>query len=350
MKTNKWVLILLILVLGLGFAGSANAQALPAQPAAVAAETGPASRLPDQVIVGENYTLKSGETLTGNLWVVGGNVSIEPDARITGDIRLLGGNLTVDGEVDGNIAATGGVINLNSGSIVHGNIDMMGTSINQAADAKVEGKKNNINRVPSFTFPGVGEVSTPNVAVSAPQHSGWSFFSFLFWCFMMAALAVLAVMFLPRQVERTAQTEFHTPVIAGGVGCITLIVVPLVLLVIVFTIILIPVSLAGAFLLGVAGLFGWVTIGTEVGHRLAQQFHKEWALPVTAAVGTFLLTFVLGGIGQIPCIGWIVPTLAMVVGLGAVLLTRFGTRPYPEYPAAMVSSNPPPPPFQEPEL
>jgi hypothetical protein len=159
-------------------------------------------------------------------------------------------------------------------------------------------------------------------------------------------------MFLPRQVERAAQTIFHSPLISGGVGCLTVIIVPLVLVAIMITIILIPVSLAGLFILGVALTFGWVTIGTEVGHRLSQQFHTEWALPITAGIGTFLTTFVLGGIGQfIPCVGWLVPTLTGVVGLGAVLLTRFGTRPYPEYPTtSIVPAAPPPPPYQRPEL
>ncbi|MFQ5923361.1 MAG: hypothetical protein ACE5M4_11005, partial [Anaerolineales bacterium] len=37
---------------------------------------------------------------------------------------------------------------------------------------------------------------------------------------------------------------------------------------------------------------------------------------------------VVGGIGLIPCIGWLAPLLVGAAGLGAVILTRFGSREY----------------------
>jgi hypothetical protein len=44
----------------------------------------------------------------------------------------------------------------------------------------------------------------------------------------------------------------------------------------------------------------------------------------------FLLALVVDATGQIiPCIGWIFPALVAVIGIGALLLTRFGTHPYP---------------------
>jgi hypothetical protein len=120
--------------------------------------------------------------------------------------------------------------------------------------------------------------------------------------------------------------------ITGGLGLLTVVVTPLVVLVMVITIILIPVSLLGILLLAIMVVFGWIAIGAEVGHRLEAAFKTEWALPVTAGLGTFLLTLVVDGIGQIvPCVGWLVPSAVGLLGLGAVLLTRFGTQDYPTY-------------------
>jgi len=53
-------------------------------------------------------------------------------------------------------------------------------------------------------------------------------------------------------------------------------------------------------------------------------------LPLSAALGTFVLNFVTNGIGFIPCIGWLVPFMVSMLGLGAVFLSRFGTQPYPQ--------------------
>jgi len=52
-------------------------------------------------------------------------------------------------------------------------------------------------------------------------------------------------------------------------------------------------------------------------------------------IGTFLLTLLVNGLGAlVPCVGWIVPTLVGMVGLGAVLVTRFGAQALPDAPAA----------------
>ena len=95
------------------------------------------------------------------------------------------------------------------------------------------------------------------------------------------------------------------------------------------TIILIPVAFIGLLILAFAVAFGWIAIGLEVGQRISRMFHQDWALPLSAALGTFVLNFVANGIGFIDCVGWLVPFLIGILGLGAVLLSRFGTQPYP---------------------
>jgi len=91
-----------------------------------------------------------------------------------------------------------------------------------------------------------------------------------------------------------------------------------------------------------------VALGLEVGTRLARLLNRDWALPVNAALGVFILTLVANTIGEIvPCIGWLVPTLLGAVGLGAVLLTYFGAKDYPPpstsalEPAVVVHNQPP---------
>jgi hypothetical protein len=65
---------------------------------------------------------------------------------------------------------------------------------------------------------------------------------------------------------------------------------------------------------------------------MAGWLHRpNWSLPMTTAVGTATLTFILGLLGATPfVIGEdLLAIIITCIGLGAVALTKFGTRPYP---------------------
>jgi hypothetical protein len=304
--------------------------ALMALPASALAAT-PTDNVPrsplDEFVMGGNFTLPSGDTLRGNLWIMGGNASLEQGSRVTGDVMLLGGNVSVDGEVSGNINVIGGNIDLRSQSVVRGDLNIVGGSYNRSPNARIEG---NINTGPTgpFQFMLPSGVSVP--AVEVRTYPFWDVVSFFFRSFLVAALAVLAVMFWPRHIQRVGRTSLAQPVAAGGLGLLTAVVAPIILLVMTITIILIPVTLIGLALLAVMALLGWIALGLEVGQRMAASFNQEWALPVSAGIGTLIFTIVALGIDHlVPCVGWIVPTVLGLIGLGAVLLTRFGTQPYP---------------------
>jgi energy-coupling factor transporter transmembrane protein EcfT len=124
-------------------------------------------------------------------------------------------------------------------------------------------------------------------------------------------------------------------------------VLPIVLVLLAITICLSPVSLIGGALLAIAWAFGLIAIGTEVGKRLAEIFKQEWAIAVEAALGTFILILVFNGAALIPCVGWLLRAVVGIVGLGAVLLTRFGTQDYPPALPAQGSAGAPPTPPSE---
>jgi hypothetical protein len=108
------------------------------------------------------------------------------------------------------------------------------------------------------------------------------------------------------------------------------------------TLILIPVAVLAAAVLALAWLFGLIAIGTEVGERFTRAINQTWAPPLTAGMGTFLMMLVVGGIGMIPCIGWLATTLVAMLGIGGVVLTLFGTQNYPRVvaPASPPTSDP----------
>jgi hypothetical protein len=143
------------------------------------------------------------------------------------------------------------------------------------------------------------------------------------------------VIFWPNPTSRVSSTMIGQPVTTGGIGLLTIVVVPLVLLLLMITICLIPVSIVGVILLVVAIVFGWIALGLEVGKRLAIALNQKYQPVVMAGLGTLVLSLVVNGIGFIPCVGWLAPFLVAAVGLGGVLLTRFGTQVYQPSSAAV---------------
>ena len=298
----------------------------------------------DKIVAGGSFTLNSDETLDGNLFIFGGAVTLEEESLVEGDILLMGGTISIDGRVEGDVVGIGGVIRLGETAEVEGDLTAMGAAVHRDPGAEVEGQViKGIEGPFSFPIPLPIIPDVPNVPnvpdiPRVPNFPGfdfgvnplWTGLWFLFKTFLWAALAVLVVMFLPKPIKRTSDAIVAQPILSGGVGLLTVIVVPLLLIILAITIILIPISLVGALALAVAWFLGRIAIGYEVGRRLAKMLDKDWAPAVSAGVGMFLLALVVDATGQfIPCIGWIFPAMVAVIGIGGLLLTRFGTQSYP---------------------
>lgn len=305
----------------------------------------------DKLVLGGVFVLEEGETIEGSLVIMGGTATLETGSVVEQDVLLFGGSVNVYGHVGGDIVAIGGFADISETALVEGDVNAIGGHVTYDTRESIEGEVNT-GMPPGgpIVIPGMVDIPDfPNMDMRPSFFNGWmsGVMSLVVWllkAFMWAVLAVLAVLFLPRNIERTSNTVVSQPLISGGLGLLTVFAAPLLLVVVAITIIGIPISMVGLFVLMVAWAFGLVTIGVEVGKRLALALNQEWALPVSAAIGTLILTLIINGIGKlIPCVGWMVPALVGMVGLGAVMLTRFGTQDYPTAGAALVPSPAPAP-------
>ena len=289
----------------------------------------------DRVVAGGIFTLESGETLDGSLIVFGGTAAVEQEALVEGDAVVFGGILTIDGVVEGNVVGVGGVVNLKENAIVEGDLTTVAATSNREPGAQVYGQVITGFESPALTlFPDTFDF--PNTFTQFEPifnpvgFTLWRVIWFIFRTLLWGALAALVAMFLPNPTTRTSQSIVKQPVMAGGVGLLTIVVTPIILLLLAITCILSPISLLGVLALVVAWAFGRIAIGLEIGNRIAKTFDRDWPVPLAAGVGTFGLALVVDSVGTfIPCVGWLIPTLVGLFGLGGVVLTRFGTQAYP---------------------
>jgi cytoskeletal protein CcmA (bactofilin family) len=291
----------------------------------------------DKFVIGGTFTLQEDEILDGNLFVLGGLATLDEGSLVEGDIVLMGGTVRINGHVEGDVLVFGGLVELGPSAVVENDVSVVAGNLDQEPGAQIygdirEGIEGPISvSIPgSIRFPFPGRVDFPNISVRVNPF--WEGLWLLFRAILWAAVAVLVILFLPKHTQRVGGVAISKPLISGGIGLLTILVAPIILLLMIITLIGIPVALITAFLIFLVCIFGVIAIGTETGKRLEKVLNQDWALAVSAGVGTFLVTLVIEGINKvIPCVGWLGLFIVAIVGIGAVLLTRFGSQDYPSY-------------------
>ncbi len=274
-----------------------------------------------QVIFGSNYTIKSGDTFEGDLVVFGGNVTIEENASLNGDLVVFGGTVKSSGKTSGSIVVVGGQVNLEKTALVVKDVDMIGSQLTKAEGAEVKGNIIN-NAAPNISVPTARIPPTEPVAPSVPNvpipNVNFDFHPFrtFVWIIGMPAFAMLLALFWQPQIERTGKAIVSQPVVVGAIGLLSVVVAAVLFL-----------TFLPLVLLVLAWLFGIVALGAEVGERFTKAINQVWSPVVTIGFGTFLLVVVGSVIGWIPCVGWLTVLLFGLAGVGAAVVTLFGTRP-----------------------
>lgn len=274
----------------------------------------------DKVVMGENYVLRQGETLDGNLAVFGGSAEIEPGATVHGDLSILGGSAIVDGLITGNVTSLGGSLQLNETAVLDGNLANLGGSVNEAPGAVVRGDRfNGFNRLNPAPI-------TPTLDFQQETPRSW-FSRFINWqlgtvgsILLMGLLSLVLVLVAPRAVSRVASAVAAQPGLAFIFGFLTLI---LGILAGAILLIACGLGLLVWLVLTAASVLGWVGVSLWLGQRLLTSLKTRSA----SSIGEVLLGVVLITLlSRLPCIGWLCGLVFGSLGLGAVVLTRFGTQ------------------------
>jgi hypothetical protein len=287
-----------------------------------------------------------GETVHEDIVIWGESLVVEEGGTVDGSVTVFGGTAVLDGHVDGDVVLFGGTASL-AGS-VDGDLVLLGGTLSAATSADVDGD--------CIAIPSIVQSVTPPEAPDPPRipeapraRSGRSFFGAISSAagqsLIFGILALVAAAVLPGHLGQVSNTLSQKTAASGAVGFLTLIAsVSLIVLLSILSAILmlvcigflgIPVVIALSVGLGAALLLGWIAAGAWFGQRLAGWLKlQNRTLTVTTALGTAVLTLAVALLSAMPPLlgGWLWSLLAFLIacaGLGAVALTRFGTRPYP---------------------
>jgi hypothetical protein len=356
MKKTRFLWLLGVLLL----------MALPTGAALAAPEPIGISGFPfDRILPGEDFILKDGETERGDVVVLGGSAEIEDGAVLEGDLAVFAGDVEIGGAVQGNVAVIGGDVDVLDTAHIEGDCVVMGGEFDIGDGARIDGEVvtspdgswfpfmgqrdwdwdwdgPRIPPIPTIPSPRTTPPSPPRIVYRHETSFAGRVGGALLSAIAIGVVALLAALFWPRHTDKVRSVVVRQPAVSGLVGFLTLLAVGLLtpfLVLLSLVLILVCIGLLGFpliallwLIVGAACLFGWAAIGQLVGRWIGDRLDIQGMTPAAeAGLGAFGLVLVLGLIWAIPFVGISGGLLGfgiLCVGLGAVVLTRFGHRDY----------------------
>ena len=252
---------------------------------------------------------------SSNVVKIGSDVTIEEGTKVH-NVLAFGGQVTVDGVVENNIIAIGGSVVLTKTAVVSGDVFTLGGIIVRGRGAEVHGDITEIN---------ADDISAAIANALSEEWEGWS------WIFAVVSISVflgvllltiLIVLLIPKPVRLVASAvkeKTFKVTIWGIIGLVLVVPLAVLLAVSVVGIVLIPLEMA---LVLCAVLFGFIAVSQLVGRQLFTILKRQDQSMMKETIWGLIILWL---IGWIPYVGWMVKMCVIVIGLGGVLLTRFGT-------------------------
>lgn len=271
-----------------------------------------------RVAVKGSTTLQAGEELDGELLVTGGRTLLSRDSRVTGSVFILGGTLETNGEIEGDLSLVGGRVIVGPHTHIGGDLTVGGGTLERSDQAQVEGG--------IYDDASGLQTKLGSLLIERPAWERWR--DFLVIDLILAGVAYLVVRFMPRPVGRVARAASQHGLVSGALGVLVVLVAPALLVMMAFTMVLIPLTVIGILFLGALAAYGLIAVGLKLGLRIAKTIGRELQPAAAAFWGTLVLMILLGILQQLGWVGGGFAILIVAVAIGAVLLTRFGMRTY----------------------
>lgn len=268
-----------------------------------------------RIIFSGEHQLAGEVAAYGDLILLDGHVQVPSGSRVTGSVYMINGDLTMLGEVDGNLTILGGSLTLGSGSTVAGDLNKGSSDVTIQPGSQVQGRITD-----RFGLPTEWARSSPSFNEQLR--------SSLLQIVMMILLALFMKRFLPRPLKRIEHTIKDHALVSIAVGALSAVIGLVLFIQLAFTVILIPVSIAGLGLIYLLVSVGWIAIGGLLADALRRRLPVNISPHLIYLVCVSLVSIAIDALGYVPFLGAPLVLLSASVGIGAGLLTRLGFQLY----------------------
>jgi hypothetical protein len=276
------------------------------------------------------------KTVQGNIIKVGDDLHILAKEDIRGNVVVVFGDAEVSGTVDGNVVVVAGNLFLDDTAVVTGKIVSIGGGLDQDPGAEAH----DVIAVDLWRGPG-------DYGLAGLFDRGLTAFLMRQGTFLLTVLlALLAIVVTPRDrlvnitgnLRASPGPALGLGLIGSTIGAFTAL---LLMAVLILTVIGIPLALLVFMALLVAIVLAVGVCGVAIGQRLCgflgQDCRNAWLAVVVGMTGLHLVSF-LGSLAAVAgslsalatalaILGMFIKIVAFLLGLGAIILSRLGTRP-----------------------
>lgn len=269
----------------------------------------------------------------GDVVRMGDDIHVKPGEVVGGDVVSIGGSVTIDGTVLGDAVSIGGDMSLGDSAVVAGDAVSIGGGVTKSASAKVGGESVQVGvKLPSLFNLGRGDAEHVKKG-----HGLLKFFFWVVFYLVVFAFAALVIAVFRDRLVYAGDYMRKEPLITFLLGTFSPLIFFIGMILLMITIIGIPVAAAVAFLYPVLVFVGWVVAGYRVGGSVRQTRTLDvrtvfTGLLVISAVHMLAIVMRSLGVGGLPTlllgiVGYGASLLAALIGLGAILGTRFRRPP-----------------------
>lgn len=287
----------------------------------------------------------------------GEDITIEKGRTVSGDVVAVGGSVKVLGEVIGDVVAVGGNVRVSTGAVVEGDAVSVGGRVFEDEGSQVRGSNVSVSVVPSWIF---GSMLKHRVH-DEPRWTG-SAVARLVTAAILIFLGWLVVMILGRRMTVLCEYVRQRWGLSLAVGFLVILLFLPAFIVLCITIIGIPIALLLPFALALALFLGFIAGAARLGQIVLQRWGRDTGSLVRAMVAGVILLLAVAFVGAafrwiggplvflgvlFKLVAWVGIVLVALSGLGALVLSRVGSRlpptealpPIP--PASPVPAGPP---------
>jgi hypothetical protein len=254
---------------------------------------------PDQVVLSGAVVVRRGEEV-GEVVVLHGNASVAGVAH--GDVVVVDGRIVVTGQVSGSVVSASGPVTIGPNAHVLGDVLARGR-VRIARGAVVDGA---VRRGIAFTF------RTPIDALGrfAPWVAIWA---------SVLALGLVLVLIAPRAGDATALAARGSPWATLGWGALAFLALPVAGIVGVLTLVWLPLGLGLLLATFLIYSIGLVWSAFALGRSL-------WREPRGRVLAFAMGWAILAAIAFVPYVGGVVWVAGSVFGLGAMMIATWRSR------------------------
>ena len=249
--------------------------------------------------------IKGFEGSTQSLVKVGESVTVPEGAEVRA-VVAVGGSVTIYGHVVEDVVSVGGSVFLKDTAVVGGDVVSVGGKVIKEPGAVTKGE--------------VVEVSVAGIAPTVSFFTkggllkGLLVFRLLTFIGFVVLAIILVALFTPHlgKISVSLERSLWKNFLSGLLIAIIFAPVIFILAISIVGIVLIPVW---AIVIAAAGIFGYVAAGHLLGKKVLRAFKISGKSMITETLTGIVL---LGLVGLVPLIGFIVKSIACACGLGGV--------------------------------